>query len=76
MQYKLLALRKEKNETQKDVAEMLGITEASYRNKENGKTQFKMNEMFCLASHYCHSIEEIFLPRKFTISEQKEKVRK
>lgn len=52
MQRLLIGYRKERGETQKDVADLLGVSEESYRNKELGKTQFKMDEMFVLASHY------------------------
>ncbi|AUJ29596.1 helix-turn-helix transcriptional regulator [Liquorilactobacillus hordei] len=76
MQYKLVALRKSDGETQRDIASLLGITEQAYRNKENGKTEFKMNEMFDLARHFNAKIEEIFLPRKYTFCEQsKEKIK-
>lgn len=34
MQTKLLGIRKERGETQEDVAKMLGISTASYRSKE------------------------------------------
>ncbi|MFT9005524.1 MAG: helix-turn-helix domain-containing protein [Liquorilactobacillus hordei] len=74
MQYKLVALRKNGGETQKDIAILLGITEQAYRNKENGKTEFKMNEMFDIALHFNAKIEEIFLPRKYTICERGERI--
>lgn len=71
MQTKLLGIRKERGETQEDVAKMLGISTASYRSKELGHSQFKMNEMFALASHYHMTIDDIFLPTKSTKREQK-----
>lgn len=70
MQVLLIKLRKEANESQLDVANMLGLSEGSYRNRERGKIQFKMNEMFILAKHYNKRIDEIFLPREFTIRVQ------
>ena len=70
MQTKLLGIRKERGETQEDVAKMLGISTASYRSKELGHSQFKMNEMFALASHYHMTIDDIFLPTKSTEREQ------
>lgn len=75
MQYKLVALRKEKNETQEQIAKLIGISEAAYRNKENGKTQFKIYEMFDIAKHFGLGIEEIFLPRKYTFCEQSKKIK-
>lgn len=71
MQTKLLGIRKERGETQEDVAKMLGISTASYRSKELGHSQFKMNEMFALASHYHMTIDDLFLPSKSTKREQK-----
>lgn len=71
MQTKLLGIRKERDETQEEVAKMLGLSTASYRSKELGHSQFKMNEMFALASHYHMTIDDIFLPTKSTKREQK-----
>ena len=36
------AMRVNANLTQEQVAEKLGITRLAYRNKENGKTEFKL----------------------------------
>lgn len=66
IQGNLIILRKENNETQKDLAGLLGISEDAYRNKERGISQFKLQEMFYISEHYNKSIEEIFLPRKTT----------
>lgn len=70
MQILLIEQRKEANESQNDIANLLGISVNSYRSRELGKVQFKMNEMFLIAKHYNKAIEEIFLPRKFTKSER------
>ncbi|GKS80696.1 hypothetical protein LPAF129_03810 [Ligilactobacillus pabuli] len=69
MQYILTGIRKEHGELQDDLAKMLNISTAAYRNKEQGKTQFKMDEMFKIADHYNVKIEDIFLPRKYTLRE-------
>lgn len=66
MQILLIEQRKNAGESQNDIANLLGISETSYRKRELGKLQFKMNEMFAIAKHYNKSIEEIFLPRKST----------
>lgn len=66
MQIFLIEQRKKAGESQNDVANLLGISVTSYRDRELGKIQFKMNEMFLIAKHYNKAIEEIFLPRKFT----------
>jgi Predicted transcriptional regulators len=74
MQSTLMILRKTKGLSQKGLAEVLGISEESYRNKELGKTQFKMNEMFELATIFDEDVGKIFLPTKFTKSEQSKSV--
>lgn len=66
MQTKLLALRRENNETQSQLAKLLGLSVTSYSLKENGRVQFKSNEMFKLAHHFNKPIEDIFLPQKYT----------
>lgn len=43
------ACRKLLDLTQEEVAEHLGISEGSYRNKENEKTKFNETEMFDFA---------------------------
>ncbi|MEB7428338.1 helix-turn-helix domain-containing protein [Enterococcus faecalis] len=73
MQLLLIELRKKAGESQKDIADLIGISEGSYRKREIGNLQFKMNEMFVIAKHYNKPIEDIFLPRKFTKSVLKEK---
>lgn len=66
MQGLLIGIRKEYGDSQKQIAEILGITEEAYRNKERGKSQFKMDEMFIISDRYNLPIDEIFLPRKST----------
>lgn len=72
MQWKLIRLRKERNLTQEDLAKKLGIEPSTYRNKETGKTQFKMEEMFILSDYFDESIENIFLSTNFTVRDKKE----
>lgn len=69
MQWELIRLRKENSETQGDLAKLLNISESAYRNKERGDSQFKGDEMFIIAKHYNKTIEDIFLPPEYTISE-------
>ena len=38
MQWNLIRLRKENDLSQEDLAKVLGVTDATYRNKETGKT--------------------------------------
>lgn len=64
MQWNLIILRKEQGLTQKEMAEIIGISEDGYRKKETGKTQFKQNEMFFIANYFNRAIEDIFTPNK------------
>lgn len=66
MQSKLMVLRKEHNESQSEIAALIGLSLAGYQLKESGKHQFKANEMFKLAKHYKLPMEQIFLPTKYT----------
>lgn len=75
MQYKLYDLRKNiKKMTQEDVAEYLGISVQTYRDKEKGKRPFTQDEMFALSKLFDLSIDTIFLPRKFQIGNKEQEV--
>lgn len=65
MQTKLIALRRYKGLTQKDMAKLLGVDVRTYINKEQGITQFKANEMFLIARFFQMEIDKIFLPTNF-----------
>ena len=67
MQWELYKLRKDNNKTQKDLAEYLGIDEATYRLKEKGRQQFKQNEMFAISVLFDKKVDDIFLPTNFTV---------
>lgn len=60
MQYKLLVLRKKLNFTQKDMAKCLDVTVETYSNKENDVTDFKISEMYAIASMFKMNINDIF----------------
>lgn len=66
MQSLLVGLRKERGLSQREAAKMLNLSEEAYRNKELGKSEFKMNEMFELSRFYGKPVDQIFLPRKYT----------
>lgn len=68
----LRRLRKYHELTYKDMADLINVTWRTYRNKEQGITQFKANEMFIIARKFNKTIEEIFLPNDFINSEVKE----
>lgn len=60
MQIKLYELRKKVGLTQAQMAAKLDISEASYRSKELGYTDFKMSEMFKIANFFNEKIGDIF----------------
>ena len=64
MQEKLILLKEQKNLTNKEMAEMLGITPIPYRKEEKGEVQFKLNEMVKLSEYFGKTMDEIFLPSK------------
>lgn len=66
MQWLLIKIRKEHKETQKDLAELLNISESAYGQKERGTKVFTGDEMFIIADHYKLGLSEIFLPTKST----------
>ncbi|ALX50708.1 Cro/Cl family transcriptional regulator [Lentibacillus amyloliquefaciens] len=51
------------------MANLLNIDVRTYINKENGVTQFKMNEMFIISKMFKKPIEEIFLYDDFMLRE-------
>lgn len=65
MQKELYDLRKNENKmSQQDLADYLGISVQTYRDKEKGKRAFTQDEMFAIAELFKRKIDEIFLPRK------------
>lgn len=70
MQWNLIMVRRKNKLTQADMAKVIGVTEETYRNKENGITQFKMDEMFLISNRLKKPLEEIFLPSDYTNREE------
>ena len=61
MQIKLYDFRKNKKHlTQQQVAEYLGISTKSYRDKELSRHPFTQDEMFKLSSYFGMKMEDIF----------------
>lgn len=58
--YQLYIARNEAGESTTDVGKLIGLSKASYWNRESGKTPFTLPEAFTLAEHYGRSIEELF----------------
>lgn len=64
MQVKLYEIRKnQKGMSQAAVAEHLGISVNTYREKELSRSEFTLDEMFKLSYLFQMPMEEIFLPR-------------
>lgn len=75
MQLILFNLRKqEKKVTQKEIADYLGISTSSYRDKEKGRREFTQDEMFALSKYFKKPIDEIFLPRDYQFGTDTQKV--
>ncbi|WP_156418757.1 helix-turn-helix transcriptional regulator [Lentibacillus amyloliquefaciens] len=68
-QKELAAIRRYFNYSQTRMANLLNIDVRTYINKENGVTQFKMNEMFIISKMFKKPIEEIFLYDDFMLRE-------
>ena len=58
--YKLKGLRAMRDIKQKNMAEILDITRESYVRKENGHSQFTLNEIKVIKDLFGMSVEEIF----------------
>jgi DNA-binding XRE family transcriptional regulator len=60
LQIVLYGLRKKAGLSQADMASKLGISEASYRQKELEQSEFKLTEMFRIADILDKDISDIF----------------
>ncbi|CAM4127191.1 MULTISPECIES: helix-turn-helix domain-containing protein [Jeotgalicoccus] len=58
--YQLYIARNEAGESTADVGKLIGLSKASYWNRENAITNFDLAEAFILAQHYGKTIEELF----------------
>ncbi len=57
----LKALRAQRGETLKDMADLLGLKAVSaYSAKENGQREFRQSEMEAIAKHFGRTVEDIF----------------
>lgn len=74
MQEKLLLIRKNKNITQQELANCIGISVNQYSLKEKGKYNFNCDEMFKIAEYLKMNIDDIFLPLEHQngVNEKKE----
>ena len=60
VQVYLLQARKEAGLTQAELAKKIGISEVAYRQKEQGKRNFKSDEMFLIADIFKKDIGDLF----------------
>ena len=67
----LRRLRKFHDLTYEDMARLIDVDIRTYINKEQGISQFKMNEMFIISREFNKSMDEIFLPADFMNHEVK-----
>ena len=58
--FKLKALRVMRDLTQEELAKELGIHEVTYNRKEQGLSQFTLNEAKQISDFFKESIEDIF----------------
>ena len=56
---RLKELRKARNETQADIAEVIGITRAAYANIENGRREPDFETLILLSDHFEVSVDYI-----------------
>lgn len=75
MQLRLIKARVKNGEVAEDLAPILGISPSSYRSKENGRTEFKLSEMFKLASYYNMKIDDLFIPNFMSHERKKQDAR-
>lgn len=54
----------EKDEQQKDLAELLNLTESEISLKLHGKRKFKLEEIKLLCSHFEKDVNELFLEQR------------
>lgn len=72
IQEKLAAMRRYKNVTHKEMADLIGVKSAeTYSNKEKGITEFKSSEMFIISNFFDMNLDEIFLNENFEKHEVK-----
>lgn len=69
MQNRLIELRKSKNVTQSNMANLLQISVDDYNAKETGTKEFEWYELYVLSVYLDKPIDYIFLPVKFDKSE-------
>lgn len=63
--FKLKALRTERNLKQSDVAKELGMSESTYNRKENGFADFSETEMWQISKIFNREPESIFFSNIF-----------
>lgn len=67
-------LRLKNNFSCKQMAELIGVSKASYSKKENGLVKFSLKEAKIIADTFNESIEKVFFNSKVTENETKKEV--
>lgn len=67
-------LRLKNNLSCKQMADLIGVSKASYSKKENGFVKFSLNEAKIIADTFNESIEKIFFNSKVTKNETQQEV--
>jgi len=68
-QSELQALRRYKGITQKEISKHIGISSRSYIDKEKGRTEFTLTEIYKISKLLNLPIEHIFLFENFPLGE-------
>ena len=66
VQRKIKGLIAENEITQKELADVLGISREMMNRKINGVNNFTLNEAFIVSNYFGKPIDEIFLAKKLT----------
>ncbi|CDQ22633.1 helix-turn-helix transcriptional regulator [Halobacillus karajensis] len=62
MQTKLKGIRSYHKITAEEMAKEIGVHKDAYLGKENGRTEFKLNEMFTIAKRFNMRVDDLFSP--------------
>ncbi|MCL1871033.1 MAG: helix-turn-helix domain-containing protein [Promicromonosporaceae bacterium] len=61
-------LREHRNETQENVASVLGLSQVGYRGKEAGRSTFNSVELFVLADHFDTTVTDLYPSERISVA--------
>lgn len=76
MQKKLIILMKEKNITNKELSDIIGVSEKQIGKKIKGIVTFNGDEMFEISNYLGMKIDDIFLPTNHQIGDNTNSIKK